>query len=202
MPEQQDTTLVILCGGRAARLEGRPKGLIEIGGTSIIERQFAALEPLVQATLIITNDPAAYAHLGRDCLCDTVAGLGPIGGLLTALGHIETPQLLLVACDMPFVSPNLAAHLLAVHPEAAMVICELGGRPEPMLCRVAHRTLDALRSQVRAGHYKMADFFRAVDAQVVPETRIKRLDPSLRSFVNINTPGDVQHWQRLTDPDD
>src|SRR2546429_152569 len=57
-------TGVVQAGGKSARMGGRPKALLELGGRRIIERVVDAVKPAVDDLLIVTNTPALYAFLG------------------------------------------------------------------------------------------------------------------------------------------
>ena len=84
---------------------GRDKALLPLGGQTLIEHVLAAAHPLGFPRVII-GDPTTYAHLGLSVFPDRRPGLGPLGGLYTALSATATPVLLL-ACDLPFLTPRL-----------------------------------------------------------------------------------------------
>ena len=96
--------VAVLAGGQSRRM-GRDKALLQLGDQTLIERVLAAAHPLGYPRLII-GDPAAYAHLGLPVHPDRHPGLGPLGGLYTALSTTDAPVLLL-ACDLPFLTSGL-----------------------------------------------------------------------------------------------
>ncbi|HTD79412.1 MAG TPA: NTP transferase domain-containing protein, partial [Chloroflexota bacterium] len=61
-PAQPDlglsTAALIFAGGRATRLGGVNKALLEVGGATIVDRILAALGPLVDERVLLTNDSA------------------------------------------------------------------------------------------------------------------------------------------------
>ena len=98
--------VAVLAGGQSRRM-GRDKALLPLGDQTLIERVIAAARPLACPCFIV-GDPATYAHLGLPVHPDRHPGLGPLGGLHTALGATGAPVLLL-ACDLPFLTPDFLA---------------------------------------------------------------------------------------------
>src|ERR1700756_197905 len=99
---------VIQAGGRSVRMGGRPKALIEVGGRSIIERVLAALAPAVDEVLVVTNTPELYAFLGLPMVADVYPDHGSLGGIYSGLKAAAGQAALTVACDMPFLHPEIA----------------------------------------------------------------------------------------------
>src|SRR5260221_10747157 len=97
----------ILAGGRATRFGGADKGSLIVGGARIIERELAAIAGIAADVRIVANDPARYADLGLRVIGDAVAGAGPLGRLFTALLDARYDLVLLLACDLPFISATL-----------------------------------------------------------------------------------------------
>ena len=61
--------------------------------------------------------------------------LGPLGGLLALLAHAGERAAIAVACDMPFVSPELARRLAETRVAAPAVAARRDGRWEPFFAR-------------------------------------------------------------------
>jgi molybdopterin-guanine dinucleotide biosynthesis protein A len=106
---------VIMAGGRNTRY-GEHKALASVGGTRILERVRAALARVTPDVVLVANEPAAYADSGLEQRPDVRPGAGALGGILTAVLWARDrgcPGALVVACDMPFVSADLLAELVA-----------------------------------------------------------------------------------------
>jgi molybdopterin-guanine dinucleotide biosynthesis protein A len=112
---------LVLVGGSSSRM-GRNKALLPVGGVPLIERVVAALRPLATDILLMTNEPAPYAHLGLPCIPDEQPGYGPLMGLYSGLKAVRHEAVLLVACDMPFLNPALLARLVELLPGYDLVI--------------------------------------------------------------------------------
>src|SRR5271168_1275719 len=100
-----NTTLAILAGGEGSRM-GRPKGPLTLGGRPILKHILAQAH-WPGPTLLITSPgrqspPAASAFDAE--ATDPVPGLGPMRGILTALQHAKTDQVVASAVDMPSIN--------------------------------------------------------------------------------------------------
>ena len=109
-------TGAILAGGRARRLGGLNKAglILHPGGASVLDRQLALLRRVVDRTIIIANDAEPFRDAGVPVIADMVPDGGALGALYTAVHASGTEWTLVVACDMPFVSERLLAHLVSV----------------------------------------------------------------------------------------
>ena len=99
----------ILAGGRGTRLGGVIKPLLEVGGVPILDRQLAALKPVVDRIAIVAPDPATIAREGAVGITDP--GRGPLAAMVCALEWCESDRLLVVAGDLPFASAAAVALL-------------------------------------------------------------------------------------------
>ncbi|MEM9253490.1 MAG: nucleotidyltransferase family protein, partial [Planctomycetota bacterium] len=99
----------ILAGGQSRRF-GSDKARHAIDGTPMLVRVRDAFAEIASPAYAVARQPNAYRDLGVDTIADTIAGLGPLGGLLTALIHLtgsspdpsrDTPSwLLMSSCDL------------------------------------------------------------------------------------------------------
>jgi molybdopterin-guanine dinucleotide biosynthesis protein A len=189
------TGVAILAGGRARRLGGVTKPLLLVEGRRIVDRQLEVLRPIFGTRLVIVaNDPAPFHDLGVAVIPDRVEpGAGPLAGLDAALAFFPPPvtAVVCVAGDMPFLQPALLLYLRDAEPAPALVP-RLARGPEPLCARydraVAPLVGAALVSGQRALH-RLIDSI--IDARFVTEDQLRRLDPDLRSFTNLNTPEDL-----------
>ena len=106
MENNHKLTLIIQAGGESRRMGG-DKALKQFLGEPLIQRLVKRLKPLGQDIAIVTRSPADYAFLNLPTYTDVHPGVGALGGLLTAMCVAETQFVAVVACDMPFVNPEL-----------------------------------------------------------------------------------------------
>ena len=100
-------SLAIIAGGQSRRM-GRDKAFVDLGGKALIQRVVERSADLGQSeTILITNKPAQYAHLGLPMHRDILPDKGSLGGIYTALARANNPDVLVLACDMPFIRTEL-----------------------------------------------------------------------------------------------
>ena len=93
---------------------GRDKAFVELGGKTMIERVIERSAELGQPeTILITNSPDDYRHLDMPMFTDVLPDKGSLGGIYTALTVAEGPDVLVLACDMPFISTDLLRYMIA-----------------------------------------------------------------------------------------
>jgi molybdopterin-guanine dinucleotide biosynthesis protein A len=176
----------VLVGGRSSRF-GRDKALLDWGGRPLV-LHIAEQVREAAGSVTLVGTPERYGHLGLTVLPDRgPPQCGPLGGLLAALDHTTADWNLVVACDMPRLTPDFLAGLLeeaAARDHDVLLPQDSQGRPEP-LCAVYHRRCRAaIEAALSAGVRKMTDAFAAV--RVSP---LAGLDD--RVFANLNRPGDL-----------
>jgi len=184
-------TGVIQAGGRSTRMGGSPKALMTLGGRRLIERVLAALSPVVDEVLVVTNTPALYAFLGLPMVSDVLPDHGSLGGIYTGLRAATGEAALTVACDMPFLTPEVARLVVARAGEGDVVIPRVGAQFETMHALYAKSCLPPMEACLRAGQLRIVGFFDRVRVVEIPEHEVARFgDPSV-IFMNVNTPEDL-----------
>jgi len=190
-------TVAIQAGGRSNRM-GRDKALLPLGGKPLIEHVLQRVAGLGDDVLITTNRPDDYAFLGLRMVGDRQPGAGALDGLLTALEAARSDRVLLLACDMPFVSRPLLDHMVGIDSEADVVIPRRGGRLQPLHAIYAASCAASVREALNAGEKRMISFLPSVQTLIVEQEILDQYDPNGLSFFNVNTPDDlVQAEQTL-----
>jgi molybdopterin-guanine dinucleotide biosynthesis protein A len=190
-------TGVIQAGGRSTRMGGEPKALIELGGRRIVERVLAAIAPVVDDVLVVTNTPERYAFLGLPMVGDVFPEGGSLGGIYSGLAAAAGDAAFTVACDMPFLDPAVARLVVARADEGDVVIPRLGDQLETMHAVYGKRCLPHMEERLRAGRLKIVGFFDRVRVVEVPEADVRRVaDPEI-VFMNVNTPDELARARAL-----
>lgn len=188
---------VIQAGGRSARMGGRPKALIELAGRSIIERVLAALAPAVDDVLVVTNTPELYAFLDLPMVGDVYPDHGPLGGIYSGLKAASGSAALTVACDMPFLHPDVLRLVAARAGEGDVVIPRVGSRLETMHAAYDKACLPHIAERLVAGRLKIVDFLEGVRVVEIAEDEIARFRDPRVVFMNVNTPDDLERARAL-----
>ena len=184
-------TGVVQAGGKSTRMGGEPKGLLELGGRRIIERVLDAIRPVVDDVLIVTNTPALYAFLGVPMVADVYPDHGSLGGIFSGLTAAGGDAAFTVACDMPFLHPDVARLVLARAGQADVVIPRVGEQLETMHALYGKACLPAIESRLKAGRLKIVGFFDDVRVVEVGEAEVARHRAPDVVFMNVNTPDEL-----------
>ena len=179
----------VLAGGRSQRM-GYDKVSLRLQGRPLVEWAVSAVRQVLDEVWIIGGSPGLAEASGARYAPDLVVGVGPLGGVYSALCAIKA-DLLTVACDMPFIQPALLRGLLSHAPDCDAVVPVNGGYYEPLLAVYRRSCLPALEEALFAGQRRLAGIYGQVNLCTVPEDRWRGWDPEGLSFVNINTPDDL-----------
>ena len=187
MQSPGSTAALILAGGKASRMGGGDKPLLDVGGSSMLVRVIAALRPEATAVAISANgDPARFAAFGLPVVADgAFEGEGPLAGLLAGLDWAATlhaTALLTVPGDTPLVPSGLAT-ALAPPPACAVTGDHVHHLVAlwPVACRDDLRRLLAAPGRRNVEHFARLVGMRRVDFPLA----------KWDGFVNVNTPDDL-----------
>lgn len=190
---------VIVAGGRSRRM-GRDKALLDLGGRPVIARVAGSLASACAEVLVAGGEPGRYAFLGLREAPDRYPGLGPLAGVHAGLDAMARPAGLFVACDMPFLSSHLLHGLARRGAEGDVdaVVPRVAGRPEPLCAWYRRTLLPAAEAVLDRGGGPVAALWEAPGARItwMEEDELRRLDPELLSFANLNSPGDYDRARR------
>ncbi|MGE5198812.1 MAG: molybdenum cofactor guanylyltransferase [Rhodospirillaceae bacterium] len=188
-------TAAILAGGRARRLGGRDKSRLVVGGRTILARQLDVLQRVVPRIVIVANEPDAFADAGVPVVPDAVPGNGSLGGIYTALAHAGGPVLIL-ACDMPFVTAPFLARLIEAGQEADIAIPRGHDGYQPLCAHYAPACAGPLRRRIERGALKVVDLMADVRVRELGPDEIQPFDADGLLLLNVNTADDLVRAER------
>lgn len=192
---------VIVAGGQSTRFGEGDKAVADLGGTPMIRRVADRIEHVVDEQVIncrpeqtdaIREAMAGYP-LTVDYAEDTVPDLGPVGGIRNGLAAAEGRYAFVVACDMPFVDPDLAAYLFdrAASHDGAVPRLDSGWY---QTMQAVYR-VDAMRRAcdraLEEGTPRILDPLDELDYVVVEEAEFSAIT-STQTFENLNTVEDLE----------
>ena len=190
-------TGVIQAGGKSTRMGGEPKALMDVGGTRIVDRVVRALREVTDDLLLVTNTPDLYGALGLPMVPDVFPDSGSLGGIYSGLAAASGGAAFTVACDMPFLSPDVMRLVTARADEADVVAPLVGGQWETLHACYGKACLGPIEQRLRAGRFKITGFFPDVRVLAVPEDEVARWGRPEVVFMNVNTPDDLARARAL-----
>lgn len=156
-------TGVILAGGKARRMGGGDKGLVELCGKPLVEHALEALDPQVDTVIINANrNRERYAAYGYPVVADSRRGFqGPLAGMLSCLEAAETEFIVTVPCDSPLVPDDLVARLFRQLSEeqAEISVAHNGARMQPVFTLMSASLAASMQAFLDRGERKIDRWF-------------------------------------------
>ena len=194
-----DVTAFILAGGKSTRM-GADKAFVLLDGRTLLARALDTARSITPEVRIV-GDPQKFASFAPT-VEDIFPNCGPLGGIHSALRSSPTDLNLMLAVDVPFVSPALLQHLVgrASNSPATVTVAQTGGGYQP-LCAVYRRNFaDAAEEALQEGRYKIDTLFAASSTQTIAERELEAAGFSPRMFRNLNTPQELADATEITAP--
>jgi len=192
-------TIVLQAGGKSTRM-GKDKALLPFLGIPLIKRLRDRFSDMGEELLVITNDFSGYQDLAVPLYKDIIPDRGALGGLYTALSISKNPLVGLIAADLPFASPALMAHLikslLTSNAQAAIPSTERGLEPLHAVYR-RDTTLPLVKEAIDQNLWRMNDWFDQAEILILPPEETRKVTASKYTFLNLNTPKDLQKAEKL-----
>jgi molybdopterin-guanine dinucleotide biosynthesis protein A len=186
---------------------GESPGQFSVEAAAIAEQQtfVARLATLLRTrcseVILVARDEEQgrhYALPGVRIVADVEADIGPLMGLYSGLQAIEATHALVAAVDMPFVQPAMLDYLLAQRLDEAIVVPRVEQIPQVLLAVYPRALLPLIEERLRAGRRDPRSLLEKARVHYLEEAQLRCIDPDLRSFVNVNTPEELQraglHW--------
>jgi molybdopterin-guanine dinucleotide biosynthesis protein A len=192
----------ILAGGRARRLGGEGKALLDLDGRPLVRHVADALSAIFDEVFLVAREPGPLAGLGLRVAADRFDTRAALTGIHAALDAADTEQVFIAACDTPFLQPTLVRALAKLADGGPDVILpRRDGWFWYPLCGIWSRgCLPVIERHLDEGSTSVADCLSELDTLSVPLERLLPYDPTLRSLVNVNTAQDLASAREMLAP--
>jgi molybdopterin-guanine dinucleotide biosynthesis protein A len=193
-----NVTCIILAGGKGSRM-GLNKSFIKIAGIQLFDYVYSKCQDIFQEVIIVTNKSLqlSFSEYQAHIVIDDIPGAGPLGGLYTGLIKASNYHTYCVACDMPFLQPELIIHLAEKRFDYDVVIPKTKEGLEPLHAFYSKRCIEPIKNFLERSDFKLTKFLSEVLVKYCEEEEIKKIDPSLISFTNVNTKNDLIEIYRM-----
>ena len=180
---------VILAGGKSRRFGG-PKAFAALAGAPMASWGVRALQAAGLPVGVISDEEGVEAALGVPARPDLEAGLGPIGGLWTALQWARErgdDGVLLLGCDMPLVSEALLRTVLGWSDTAPAVVPLASDGPEPLCALYRAACASTVEDRLHSEDRSLRGLAEAIGAVFIGEDAIAEVTDPKIGFLNVNT---------------
>ena len=191
-----DLTGFVLAGGTSRRM-GRDKAQIPWGDGTLLTHAIAQIQNVVSGVLVVGT--VAVEKLLVPLLADRFPGVGPLAGIHAALANSSTEWNLIVAVDLPLLTPALLTWISDFRDGATQlaIIPRVKSRLQP-LCAVYHRDLlpeiDAALSIQRTSIHRLLE---RLSTRIIEEDELIANGFSSEMFLNVNTPEDLDRAEAI-----
>jgi molybdopterin-guanine dinucleotide biosynthesis protein A len=185
-----NVTGVVLAGGSSRRM-GFDKALLPWQGKTLLQTIVDFLAGIFHRVIVVGGRRHAPYAGEIEHVPDILQGSGAIVGIHAALAAIDDPRAFVMACDACFPSAPLIRFLTAHDPAAAWVCPRTGLGIEPLFSVYARTCMKPIEELVARNERSLKMLAEHVTTVFVDEPLLRRHDPDLRSFTNLNTPSDL-----------
>jgi molybdopterin-guanine dinucleotide biosynthesis protein A len=181
-------------------MPGINKAFAQIKGRPMIQHVLATLNTCFDSVHIVAKDRATYAGLGVPVIEDRLPVQSPLAGIHAGLTEVATDYVFCCPCDTPLLSPAVIQTLRdEIRPTTDVIVPRRGPYYQPLCAIYSRRCLPVIADLLAEGEVKVDRFYNLVALQEVSEARLRRVDPRLLSFFNVNTPADLAAVAALLD---
>ncbi|MCT8136517.1 molybdenum cofactor guanylyltransferase [Anaerobacillus sp. CMMVII] len=190
--------LILLSGGKSSRM-GTNKALLPVEGKANIERILDSLGEDFTDRIIVTNSPEDYSLLEEKVklIPDVYPGLGPLSGIHAGLLASSAEYNIVVACDMPFVSQQLARILVASSPGYQAVVPRFNGMRQPLFAVYHQLMVEEIERFLKGNDFRVNNLWDKVNMLWLEDEVLSSIPEIERAFYNMNKPEEykqVQEW--------
>ncbi|HEX2920688.1 MAG TPA: molybdenum cofactor guanylyltransferase [Bacteroidales bacterium] len=196
--QTRNISAAILAGGTAKRLGGISKSNVVIGGKTVISRIMEALSGLFNEIIVVSNTPGAFSDLeGIRIVRDVYPGIGPLAGIHAALKSAHSEAVFIVAGDMPLLSVSLIKFELEEYfrRKPDVLIPKTGDLIEPLHSVFSTQIENNLEEFITGRKtFAVREYLKIVRTEYFEPPDLKE---AMRSFININSPEDIERIEKL-----
>lgn len=191
-------TGVILSGGLANRYDGTEKALLRVGGGRILDRLYDIYRELFDEIILVTNNPQKFLEWDLLIVSDLFTIRSSLTGIHAGLFYMTNPYAFISACDTPFLKKEMVETIIGkIEAQIDIVMPQTSAGFEPLCAAYSKRCLEAAQNHLEQEKLKVIKAFRKSRIKTISEKVLRKIDPELQSFFNINTPEDLQRAEEM-----
>ena len=194
---------IILAGGFSRRM-GSDKALLPVPGreqVTFVAHLTGLLTTLCSEVVLVTRDEDQATryrqHLATQeagsvlIVSDKVPAVGPLMGLYSGFNAVHASHALVIAVDMPFVHKDVLAFLLSYPLDEVLLVPMVDDIPQVLLALYPRTILPKIETCLQNGQRDLRSLLKIAPVHYIEEAQVRKVDPQLRSFVNMNMPTDL-----------
>ena len=158
-----------------------------------MDRIHGMFSRIFDETIIVTNDIAEFTGYDSMIASDIDPSRCALAGLYTGIFHASFHRVFVMACDTPFMKPEVIEYILEqADGSHDVVVPEAEGGLEALAAVYSRNCLPLIRKNLDRKMYMIKKFYVKNRTKVIPREEMRKIDPAMKSFFNINTPEDLE----------
>ena len=181
----------ILSGGKSLRF-GNDKAIALYNERPLILHVAQSVKPIAESITVVADISGKYDHLGLRTIEDNVQGLGPAGGLQSAILDMDGEGwLFLTSCDLLGIKPEWINKLLKVPRDNAQIIAFHAKIWETLFALYHTSVINEINKIISKGNSAIWRIYKHVKSIAVP------YPDNWCESRNINTPSDLLNYDNV-----
>jgi len=192
-------SIIILCGGRSRRM-GKDKGSLIFKGKPMVLHVLDAVKDVADEIIIVLRDEKQikdYSEILKDernihFVKDKSKDQGPLIGIFTGLSSIKSDKAQILPCDAPFISKKFVLKMFKTMKstdfDSAVPIWD-DRHTEPLHSIYKKSNINTIEKLINKGKRDVNSLINSLNVKFID---VEELDPTLRSFQNMNTIKDIE----------
>jgi len=192
------SNFIILAGGKSSRIgTDKDKAILRLNGKRLIDIVISKLKCIVGDNITIVGPPKKYPSY-KQVVPDLFNQRGLLVGLYSGLKTSVSQYNLVVGCDMPFLKVELLQYMRDKIDSNDIIIPRYAKSYIEPLCAIYSKDcLEVMKRNIKAGILSVRKIFPYLKVKYIEEKEIKRVDPELNSFFNVNYKEDFIRAEEL-----
>ncbi len=193
----ENISAIVLSGGLNTRMGGKNKSFLPIGKETFLQRIISILKSSCKDIIIATKCPKEYSDFKLDqeikVVKDSFNKRTPLSGIHAGLCSCSCEYAFVVGCDMPFIKKGVIELLREkIEKDFLIIVPKQGIHYQPLCAIYSKGCISHIENLIKLEKFKVGELFKRVKIKEVDEKEFIKVDPTLKSFININTEEDYK----------
>jgi molybdenum cofactor guanylyltransferase len=191
-------TAVILCGGKSTRM-GFDKSLLKINDQYLIDIIGAELEQVFDNIILATNSMGKIRGMKYSGVTDLLTGVGPLGGIYSALKASDSKYVFVTACDMPVINIGYVKHMMETIKRLGgdgAISCN-GSYFEPLHAFYSVDMLEVIEGEMKNKNFKIFNVLSKCRIHYIEDSIVQEFRSKADMFANINYYSDLKLLEKI-----
>ncbi|MBN2395205.1 MAG: molybdenum cofactor guanylyltransferase [Candidatus Atribacteria bacterium] len=194
-------TVILLAGGESKRIGlNMDKGCLKLMGINLIDRvisNITSMNTLIEKDILIIGPKKRFPYFDK-VVEDIFPYKGPLGGIYSGLRFSRTFYNLVLGYDMPFIKSRLIEYMIQnINDHDIVIPTHSHGLMEPLCAIYSKNCLEIMEKNIKNGNLSVRSIFPFLKTRMIEEFEIRKYDPELLSFFNINYRSDFKKAEEL-----